>query len=500
MRTWIGRIGSLSLIALGGCGGMASQPAAGNHQTPIVSGAGFTTFDATQGGCKDSPNGIDCNNYVSKADVYMSGGPNAAGLSDGWYFFAVLDPGKQNGGFIEGATGNLSDQVIGGTVGDNGTGDQRTNRRFHVSGHEIDNYPGTHHVGTAPNGRTIIQLIPYDDTDNPGGVYILAICTWNATSPSQCKYDAFRVKTSTPVTPDGGTPPCDTPSSVSGMKYYDSNLDGAWEANEAGIPGWQIVYEGGTITTDSEGDFALTFDLDPHDFTFAEVLPTNTVTLMNGTVIPLWYQSGNVLDQTIVSGNATESLSNYVYSVHLECNSSVDGLYFGNFCIGAGHAYTLGFWSNKNGQAILNKNTAAWVTLLDGLNLRNADGSNFDPTTYSQLRTWLLNGTATNMAYMLSVQLATMELNVAFGGTDGNALVYAPGTTSANSLGFATIYSLMSEANSELGLHGVTLSGSAFRDYQEALKNALDNANNNLTFVQASAATCAGPVYPLPPI
>jgi hypothetical protein len=28
--------------------------------------------------------------------------------------------------------------------------------------------------------------------------------------------------------------------------------------------------------------------------------------------------------------------------------------------------------------------------------------------------------------------------------------------------------------------------GSPFRDYQEALKNAFDKANNNLTFVQAT--------------
>ena len=61
--------------------------------------------------------------------------------------------------------------------------------------------------------------------------------------------------------------------------------------------------------------------------------------------------------------------------------------------------------------------------------------------------------TATNMAYMLSAQLAAMELNVEGGFVDGSALVYAPGTNGANGLGFATVHDLMSEANAELTLH-----------------------------------------------
>jgi hypothetical protein len=47
----------------------------------------------------------------------------------------------------------------------------------------------------------------------------------------------------------------------------------------------------------------------------------------------------------------------------------------------------------------------------------------------------------------------------------------------------------MAEANAALGANGLTVAGSADRAYQEALKNALDKANNNLTFVQS--APCA---------
>jgi hypothetical protein len=103
---------------------------------------------------------------------------------------------------------------------------------------------------------------------------------------------------------------------------------------------------------------------------------------------------------------------------------------------------------------------------------------------YTAFRNWLLSATATNMAYMLSAQLAAMELNVEAGFVNGNALVYAPGTNSANALGFATINALMTEANAELTLHPTALAGDSWRSYQEALKNALDKANNNQTFVQ----------------
>ena len=77
-----------------------------------------------------------------------------------------------------------------------------------------------------------------------------------------------------------------------------------------------------------------------------------------------------------------------------------------------------------------------------------------------------------------------MELNVFNGKVNGSALIYAPGTMSANALGFATVNAVMAEANAELGLHGTAGAADSPDGYQEALKNALDKANNNLTFVQ----------------
>jgi hypothetical protein len=154
---------------------------------------------------------------------------------------------------------------------------------------------------------------------------------------------------------------------------------------------------------------------------------------------------------------------------------------FGNLCLGEGGGHTLGFWSNKNGQALIDSTDLA---NLSGLNLTDAAGGNFDPATNTSLRSWLLGASATNMAHMLSAQLAAMELNVYNGFVDGNAIIYAPGAASANTLGYATVNAVVAEANAELGLHPWTPDGSVYRDYQEDLKDALDNANNNLNFVQ----------------
>jgi hypothetical protein len=53
----------------------------------------------------------------------------------------------------------------------------------------------------------------------------------------------------------------------------------------------------------------------------------------------------------------------------------------------------------------------------------------------------------------------------------------------------------MNEANLALGANGTVLSLSPVRGYQEALKNALDNANNDRTFVRPSAAACPVPTF-----
>jgi len=149
-------------------------------------------------------------------------------------------------------------------------------------------------------------------------------------------------------------------------------------------------------------------------------------------------------------------------------------------------------------------------TFLNGLCLRNATGSdsNFTGTLAQQktaLHDWLLNANATNMANMLSAQLAAMELNVRHGNVTGTKLVYGGDCVKAYQLssqlpgsnGFITVNDLMTAAANELCAHGLTPSGSPFRAFQECMKTTLDQANNNINFVQG--APCQFSFAPLAP-
>ena len=71
-----------------------------------------------------------------------------------------------------------------------------------------------------------------------------------------------------------------------------------------------------------------------------------------------------------------------------------------------------------------------------------------------------------------------------------SALVYVPGTSSANAASFATVGDLLNEADAELAAHPTAYDGDPRRSYQEALKNAFDWANNNRTFVQPGPESC----------
>ncbi len=279
----------------------------------------------------------------------------------------------------------------------------------------------------------------YDDTSNPGGEYKAWVSNEASFTNNSTKTDNFKVKEENPP----------QPAQLDVIKFYDANANGLNDDGQL-ITGWKVRIQD---DIDYIRYTPVSIIVEPDDYTVTEFLPLETNWMLT---------TPNPVFVTIGPGES----------------ATVE---FGNLCLGEGGGLTLGFWSNKNGQKLFGSDDLA---LMVSLNLRNADGSDFDPGSYDEFRTWLLSANATNMAYMLSAQLAAMELNVFNGKVDGGALIYAPGTGSANPLGFATVNDVMAEANAELGLHGLTLAGSEYRDYQEALKNALDAANNNENFVQ----------------
>jgi len=386
--------------------------------------AGFTgAIYTTDGTCT----GVNLNIFNDKNAVYLDGGPQGggSGLATGYYYVKVTEP---DGTLLGTSVGSGNPTPIG--VGHNVAG--KFDVCYQLSAVLIkasDASPG------------------YDTTTNGGGEYKVWI------SPDadfvQQKTDNFKVLEE-PVVQQG---------SLSVIKFYDANANGINDDGQL-ITGWKVHIEDGielirftpTTVNVAADDYVVT------EFTPAE---TNWVST-----------TSNPVNITIANGDAKT-------------------VTFGNLCLGPGGGKTLGFWSNKNGQAQMNDGgtLVPELTLLENLCLAGPSGTlpnNYFNSNYTNFRTWILSANATNMAYMLSAQLAAMKLNIEAGFVNPSSLIYAPGTPGANSLGFATVSSVVSAAETELCLHGTAYSGDSWRAYQEALKNALDAANNNANFVQAT--------------
>jgi hypothetical protein len=413
---------------------------------------------------------VNANNYTSKDDVYFSGGPHGATcggmpISNGTYYFKVTNP---NGSLL------LS------------TDDLYTQRSFTVL-NGVWSYTGGHATGPSPCGQGItIGLAPFGDTDNGGGVYKVWISTDPNFSSDVSKTDNFKVPTA------GCTVDCFPPpqAAIIGEKFYDLNGNGVLDPGELGIPGWQIAISGAAVDssnpifTDAAGQYTFEIDQNTGLYTVTEIFPPAPV---SG---PKWVAT------TATSGTVVSD------------NPSNPGPNFGNVCRGLpGNALTLGYWSNKNGQTLMTGSGTGTtikpgvVTLLSALHLVNATGASVTPfANYSKFNSWILGATSTNAAYMLSAQLATMELNVYFNPVIGvgMALVTDPVLISrlnipANPAGdhYISINDLMVAAITELASFPYVLAGNAERPYEVALQTLLNSLNNNLDPIILGPGACA---------
>jgi hypothetical protein len=117
------------------------------------SGAIFTTVaDGSE---------VNFNHYPAKQDVYLDGGPgpgapqHAAGLDDGRYVFQVTDPSGKTLLSTDAAKNRQFD-VVDGVINNVVEGPGISP---HLTGFDVD------------HDAVTVQLYPFNDTPNPGGVY-----------------------------------------------------------------------------------------------------------------------------------------------------------------------------------------------------------------------------------------------------------------------------------------------------------------------------------------
>lgn len=209
-----------------------------------LSGAIFTTLvDGSR---------VNANIYEAKEAVYLDGGPGpnapagAAGLPEGIYVFQVTDPSGKvllstdpagcrmfsvsaDGVIVSVVPNNLSVKYRGSWV---------SQSCQHVTGIDMD---------YSELGAITVQLMPYANTSNNGGVYKVwatpveqfigdlgqVDCGYSPGNfhgfvPGWSKTDVFKVKGKI------------TPPLIKVKKFRDSNANGLWDAEEPEISGWQV--------------------------------------------------------------------------------------------------------------------------------------------------------------------------------------------------------------------------------------------------------------------
>ncbi len=472
-------LGFSSVAVLTACGGgeagppvdqvVARRVVAAGPQNPDarMTGAIFTNLFVA--GAPSTCTQVNGNIYDSKASVGLNGGPErpgAAGLeANTRYYVQVTDPSGS--------------QVLGTSV--------RTTTPDPMDPMDTANKP----ILTDAYGNfACLQLSEivwevvggvvtgnkgFVDTPNNGGEYKVWVSQDRTFPNALTKTDNFKVKSNVVVTAT------DT-WTVELWKFYDANTNGVRDSGEPLLP-WKVSF-GGFPLQDTSASGPATFTPVPiGQFSARELRPDQ----------PNWVSTNAYLGSAPATTTLSSLTSLYLNQIGVsitQASPPTQSVHFGNVCLGKGGGRTLGFWSNKNGQALITPSAQSVLEGLRALNLKDASGANFDPTSYSQLRTWLLNGSATNMAYMLSVQMAAMYLNWTVGYAQADPLLYAPGLATVNNAGFISVSGLVAEANEALGVNGYTRAGTSVRFYQELLKNALDAGNNDRDiFVQPTPCT-----------
>jgi len=296
------------------------------------------------------------------------------------------------------------------------------------------------------------------------------------------------------------------PVVLSGVKYYDTNLNGQPDLGEPLLPFsvlniWihiiPLTPSGPPIVVPIGEDGTWTADIDPGFYMVCESSSPDAVV----PPLPPWFQTGPAAG-TVLSINVWEGSPAYPHQWFVNVlpgppDPAYGLLDFGNVRLGGGNAHTKGYWQGPVGNSRIQQ---AWIDTINSQDPYN------DPSDYSQtldkfgnfvynwvepfdglgnggyvypggtllarsraeIADYLVDPVLGEMRLILAQQLLAMKLNVLSGDVDAWDLLQCNGT-------YMTAGDLIAAAEAAWAGTDSAL--------QEALKNCLDAANNNLNWV-----------------
>ncbi|MCR9245186.1 MAG: hypothetical protein NXI31_09155 [bacterium] len=274
----------------------------------------------------------------------------------------------------------------------------------------------------------------WDLTNGPNNPYLLAGGLHPTTGLCAVRsYEAFRIG-------DG------TGTDVSGSVFVDTDRDGERDPGEVGAAGYEVhlVSPTGSIstTTDNDGNYRFV-DVVKDDYNVEITVPSTHIATTASSF------------EIEVCGCADVAVSEFgVATAMLACE-----------------AKSCRYWRHWRGlRKVRDLNL---LPTLPALGIVDACGRRVAPANLCQLRRWMRCCWSWNMAYSLSIQLATMHFNVQAGYVDVNCVINDP------CLGVMTIDQLMQQATMSIWAHPYTGWCSPHRHDQAKLRNALSRANRN---------------------
>lgn len=409
------------------------------------------------------------NQFATRQAVYIQESSNGASIPEGYYHVRVTSP-KPNGDESLLGAPNVRVYVTS-------TGALQANPTT----------PGCVQVWglvKKANGDTGFDLSP-----NPGGVYKVWISKDAGFAQNLVRTDNIMVRENTPSLPAAT-------GSITTTKFYDANLDG-YDNDALPIAGWLMQIVNATyqsVVTATGLDGSVTFN----NLALADYVATERKPQGGSWYAVNAYDTANPQVWPVIGDD--QSLNKF----QLVLTTAVPNrtIAFGNVCVGPAGGEggkTLGYWSNKNGESDIAALNDPWGQLAQ-LHLTDQSGAalNGPFTDHAAFRSWLLSGNAQNMAYMLSVQLAAMKFNVLTGKVSGTAMIRAEGVPVIEGVemkfNFMTVNDLMKVADKLLEEAPLTVAnlppGMDYRERQAHTKNALDEGNNNRSFLQSTPANC----------